>query len=153
MTDLRRKDAAMMTPNELKLRFPYQFKNLDPSALAFAPGWMPVIVCMCHEVDDVMEGQLQDYSFYWVLFKEKFGQPRFVYRFMALEDELGNKKGDSVVCNAMRERLMSIRHKAESLAREMCMVCGAPGELVDEPWMLTLCKRHEDAHRRGEHLR
>ena len=140
-----------LTPGQLKALYPYQFSALGVTRPEFAAGWMPVVVSMCREVDALMRDRLDRYSFVWIQFKEKFGSARFAYQLRELCDESGDAS-ESPETRELRQRLLEIRLKAEMQTRTLCMVCGQPAQLVDTPWMLTLCPEHEEVHRRGERL-
>lgn len=137
-----------LTPGQLKALYSYQFSAPGGSRLDFAAGWMPVIVSMCREVDTLMRDRLDRHSFVWIQVKEKFGTARFAYQLRVHSDESGDEPESPETCE-LRQRLLEIRLKAEMQTRTLCMVCGQPPQLVDTPWMLTLCPEHEEVHRRG----
>ena len=140
-----------LTPGQLKALYPYQFSAPGVARLDFAAGWMPVVVSMCRAVDVLMRDRLDRYSFVWIQFKEKFGAARFAYQLRVHSDESGDEP-ESPETRELRQRLLEIRLKAEIQTRTLCMVCGQPAQLVDTPWMLTLCPEHEEVHRRGTPL-
>lgn len=141
-------NLIQLTPGQLKALYPYQFAGPGVRRLGFARGWMLVIVEMCHEVDALMRGHLDHYAFQWMDFKEKFGVGRFHYLLRALDDPLGEAP-DSPETAKLKADLLAIKLRAEEHTKSLCMVCGQTAQLVDAPWMLTLCPEHEEVHRRG----
>lgn len=140
-----------LTPGQLKALYPYQFSIPGVRRMSFARGWMPAIESMCHEVDVLLRGRLDRYSFEWVDLKEKFGIGRFQYRLVVLADPDGDGM-DSAETSYIKTSLRDIQHRAEMLTKSLCMVCGQPGALVDASWKLTLCPEHEASHQRREPL-
>lgn len=142
---------SQLTPGQLKALYPYQFSGPNAQRLRFALGWMSVIVDMCHEVDALLHGHLDYYAFQWMGFKEKFGVGRFHYLLRALDDPLGEAP-DSPETAKLKTELLAIKLRAEERMKSLCMVCGQRAELVDAPWLLTLCLEHEAVHLRREEL-
>ena len=52
-------NLSQLTPGQLKALYPYQFSGPNAQWLGIARGWMPVIVGMCHDVDEPMHGHLR----------------------------------------------------------------------------------------------
>lgn len=146
-----RSHPIQLTPGQLKALYPYQFAGPGVQRLRFAQGWMLVIVEMCQEVDALIRGHLDHYAFQWMDFKEKFGVGRFHYLLRALGDPL-SEAPDSLGMANLKADLQGIKLRAEERTKSLCMVCGQTAQLVDTPWMLTLCPRHEEVHRRGDPL-
>lgn len=141
-----------LTPGQLKALYPYQFAGPGVRWFSFAHGWMPVIETMCHEVDVLVRGRLDRYSFEWLDFKQKFGVGRFYYRLTVLSDPDRNSE-DSDETKYLRARLLDIVFRAEERTASLCEFCGQPGEMVAETaWRATLCPEHAAMHRRREPL-
>lgn len=144
-------NPSQLTPGQLKALYPYQFSGPGVHRMSFARGWMPTIETMCHEVDELLHGHLAHHAFQWMGFKEKFGVGRFHYLLRALDDPLGEAPDSPETAN-LKAGLLAIKFKAEERTKSLCMVCGKPGELVDAPWLLTLCPAHEAVHLRRDEL-
>lgn len=143
---------VVLTPGQLKALYPYQFASPDAIYLHFARGWMPVMADMCREVDELMRGRLDRYSFSWVQFKEKFGIGRFYYHLRLLSDPDGSQE-DSPETTELRRAILEVKLRAEERTASLCEFCGQPGEMVaDAPWRATLCADHAAMHRRREPL-
>lgn len=141
---------AVLTPGQLKVLYPYQFAGPGVIYLHFARGWMPVMADMCKEVDELMRGRLDRYSFSWIQFKEKFGIGRFYYQLRLRSDPDGNKK-DSPKTAELRRAVLEVKLRAEERTASLCEVCGQPAELIrDQGWLVTLCPEHAAMLRRGE---
>ncbi len=139
-----------LTPGQLKALYPYQFRGPAVIDLEFARGWMPVMADMCREVDELMRGRLDRYSFSWVQFKEKFGTGRFYYHLRVLADPARSQK-DSPETTELRQAILEVKLRAKERTASLCEACGQPGELIrDEGWLSTLCPEHAAMLRRGE---
>lgn len=139
-----------LTPGQLKALYPYQFASPDVIYLHFARGWMPVMADMCREVDQLMRGRLDRYSFSWVQYKEKFGTGRFYCCLRLLADPDGSQE-DSPETTELRRAILEVKLRAEARTASLCEACGQPGELIrDEGWLSTLCPEHAAMQRRGE---
>lgn len=141
-----------LTPGQLKALYPYQFASPNVIDVHFARGWMPVMADMCREVDELMRGRLDRYSFSWVQFKEKFGTGRFYYHLRVLADpDSDRSQKESLETNELRQAIQEVRLRAEARTASLCEACGQPGELIrDEGWLSTLCPEHAEMLRRGE---
>lgn len=143
---------VVLTPGQIKALYPYQFASPDVIYLHFARGWMPVMADMCREVDELMAGKLDRYSFGWVQFKEKLGTGRFHYHLRLRSDPDGNKK-DSPKTAELRRAVLEVKLRAQERTASLCEVCGQPAELIrDQGWLATLCPEHAAMLRRGERL-
>lgn len=141
-----------LTPGQLKTLYPYQFSGPGVRWMSFARGWMPAIETMCYEVDALMRGRFDRYSFEWLDFKEKFGIGRFSYRLVVLADPDGDGP-DSAETTYIKKALLDIKLRAEARTKSLCMVCGQPGELIrDMDWLTTLCPEHAAMERAGEQV-
>lgn len=143
---------VVLTPGQIKALYPYQFASPDVIYLHFARGWMPVMAEMCREVDELMRGRLDRYSFSWIQFKEKFGIGRFYYQLRLLSDPDGTKK-DSPETSELRRAILEVKLRAQARTASLCEACGQPAELIrDQGWLATLCPEHAAMLRRGERL-
>lgn len=94
-------------------------------------GWFQLIWDMCGEITAVYAavGQTPDLVVDQV--KEKYGTLRFYWH-----------PREGAVFRELHRQVDDIVDRYEEKSACVCECCGAPGELRDLPWMLTLCDVH-----------
>lgn len=143
-------NPSQLAPGQLKALYPYQYSCPDVQPMGFTRRWMSAIVDICQEVNVLSHGHLSHHEFQWVGFKEKFGVGRFHHLLRALYDPLGEAP-DSPETAKLKADLLAIKLSAVVLTKTLCMVCCQSGELVNAPWLLTLCPAHESDQYGGGH--
>lgn len=104
-------------------------------------GWLPLVKCMCDEIQKVIETKYQDfkdleYPFEFNCIKEKYGR-------LVCYTSFGNYE------------IFDIIDKYEEQSRNVCEICGMKGEMRDlSNWYQTLCdmcfsKRLKELRNRG----
>lgn len=145
----------MITPKELKARYPYQFESQN-IGLSFYKGWMPLFAKLCADIDTELGANKR--NFHWSQLKEKFGAARFYsqmdssYERNEYDNEIDERNSRLADPNevTLRQRIHKLRMDAESLTQSKCCVCGEPGE-VDESqgWILVVCDEHARQRKLG----
>ncbi len=142
--------------NAIRERFAYQFSRTFAFGLSIEPGWLPIIMRVCEQVDDVMtKGNVSKNCFSWLQVKEKFGglcmywsRPwnppsnagynRYFNRLGAFDFEEGISKDEielvtlaiataCMVPESVSEQITKIIRAAEVEASETCQFCGKAG--------------------------
>ena len=142
------------TPGTLQARFPYMFPLEGEDhrrAYTFFRGWMPPLARACEDIDTLLSADKR--GFHWTRLREKFGSPSLAYRMEgearvamnihrpteAQRVEFGPAEGHDPVALAVNERVLQV----EVELRSLCIVCGAPSEIVNRQgaWA-SLCLEH-----------
>lgn len=146
----------METPKELKSRYPYMF-NGNNIGISFSKGWFKTFAQLCKDIDALLGEDKQGFHFSQV--KEKFGTIRIYWGLskmdgptridvqtpdgvMSFINDPAARVKDETRQELMREiqRLIS---EAEEKTTELCVVCGARGEMDrGTGYYLVLCPRH-----------
>lgn len=125
MTDISSNDQALpeIQIEEFKARYPQLFSDPGVEDIYCEPGWRGLIVGLCDtlqahlnrhpDVEPVIIGQI----------KSKFGELHFFY------------DGGDAYCRGAVDL-------ASALSLKTCERCGAPGRLVGDKWVSTLCSAH-----------
>lgn len=147
---------------QLQVHYPYQFQE-PKLGISLAKGWARRFSRLCQEIDDVLGEDKQ--GFHWIQVKEKFGSPRFYFRFGSRQADLrlDLQSPEGVYSQVLRvegvdpegqndaaARLEQVRDQVRQLAfqaeldcKNVCLACGRPGKPdVGSGWVLVLCPEH-----------
>lgn len=161
MDDL--KDEEPLPLSQLQARYPYQF--FEPElGVSLAKGWARRFSRLCREIDEALGQDKQ--GFHWIQVKEKFGSPRFYFRFgsrqadLRLDLHLGggvysqvvpqddpqesaSARGDEARLEEVRNQIRGLALQAEVDCKSVCLACGKPGQPdVSGGYVLVLCPEH-----------
>ena len=133
---------VLITPKELKARYPYQFA-VPHIGLSFYRGWMPVFAQLCADID--VQLGLNKGGFHWGQPKEKFGSARWYCQMEPLlepneaAEDLTHLSiaqiNERYLCLAdpqevaLRERIQSLQREAYARTHTACIVCGDLAEV------------------------
>lgn len=126
-------------------------------------GWHPIVMRLMAAIDALLDDDLAK-GFRVIQIKEKFGGLRFYVDLNGRKDftvdvigvaRLRIPDSDEEGLPARPPELDPIHEligAAEVEAFKTCEVCGAPGELRRDGWLLTLCDRHARLRKNGGRL-
>lgn len=139
----------MITLQELRARYPYQFAGPTIS-MDFARGWFPLFVQLCEDIDHALGPDKR--GFHWRQVKQKFGQAR-VYFELDTDKGKGKNKNDSETEDRAEliKQLLQLQMAMESASASRCAACGEAGTVrVHSGSMLALCDLHHRQRAAGE---
>lgn len=147
---------------QLQVHFPYQFQE-PKLGISLAKGWARRFSRLCQEIDAVLGEDKQ--GFHWIQVKEKFGSPRFYFRFGSRQADLrldmhspqgvysqvvrveeqdpdGND-AEAARLEQLRDQVRQLALQAEIDCKNVCLACGRPGKPdLGNGWVLVLCPEH-----------
>ncbi|KQP12052.1 hypothetical protein [Pseudorhodoferax sp. Leaf265] len=125
-------------------RYPSMFKS--PELLDVYAGWVPPLVTLCAEIDDLVADQ--SFVFQFIQIKKKLGQCRIHF---VLEQRRSDLRTDGALekLDRCKKSVQQCVEAAQSSCASRCLVCGRTPAPPDRLMPTPLCKMH----RRSEHLR
>lgn len=126
-------------------------------------GWHPIVMRLMAAIDALLDDELAQ-GFRVMQIKEKFGGLRFYVDLNGRTDftvdligvgrlRIPDQDQEGVSARpAELDRIHELIRAAEREAAITCEVCGAPGELRRDGWLLTLCERHARHRESGGRL-
>jgi hypothetical protein len=116
---------------DLIKRFPYLFKDCI-HGVSVPIGWAGLFTKLCEDVDALLGDNKR--GFHWAQVTEKFGVLSVSFAVRKLPE--------------LADELYRLAGAATAQSRSLCAVCGQPGSLTSEGYMMTLCDHHKEQRKK-----
>lgn len=141
-----------MSPNQLKARYRYQFRDSERNDYSFARGWFPGFVMLCEQIDRILGPDKR--GFHWRQIKEKFGSARYYWATDDFTPFTVDIIGVATLTTqppeeTLDEKLADAISAAQEETQTRCIACGERGEHHQfGGWVLVLCPAHRGQRER-----